>query len=87
MRTARASLTSLAMSKTSPGRSRSDGTAKISAEDVDFKATLKDDTLTLTLKDGDDNISSAKSKKDLSDTVKKDRDMAKAQRRGRRGRS
>ena len=40
------------------------------------KATLKDGTLTL--KDGDDNISFAKSKKDLSDTVKKDRDMAKA---------
>ena len=55
---------------------KSDGTAKISAEDVDFKATLKDDTLTL--KDGDDNISFTKSKKDLSDTVKKDRDMAKA---------
>ena len=55
---------------------KSDGTAKISAEDVDFKATLKDDTLTL--KDGDDKISFTKSKKDLSDTVKKDRDMAKA---------
>ena len=55
---------------------KSDGTAKISAEDVDFKATLKDDTLTL--KDGDDNISFTKSKKDLSDTVKKDRDMAAA---------
>ena len=55
---------------------KSDGTAKISAEGVDFKATLKDDTLTL--KDGDDNISFTKSKKDLSDTVKKDRDMAKA---------
>ena len=55
---------------------KSDGTAKISAEDVDFKATLKGDTLTL--KDGDDNISFTKSKKDLSDTVKKDRDMAKA---------
>ena len=55
---------------------KSDGTAKISAEGVDFKATLKDGTLTL--KDGDDNISFTKSKKDLSDTVKKDRDMAKA---------
>ena len=55
---------------------KSDGTAKISAEGVDFKATLKDDTITL--KDGDDNISFTKSKKDLSDTVKKDRDMAKA---------
>ena len=55
---------------------KSDGTAKISAEDVDFKATLKDGTLTL--KDGDDKISFTKSKKDLSDTVKKDRDMAKA---------
>lgn len=55
---------------------KSDGTAKISAEDVDFKATLKDDTLTL--KDGDDNISFTRSKKNLSDTVKKDRDMAKA---------
>lgn len=55
---------------------KSGGTAKISAEDVDFKATLKDDTLTL--RDGDDNISFTKSKKDLSDTVKKDRDMAKA---------
>ena len=53
---------------------KSDGTAKISAEDVDFKATLKDDTLTL--KDGDDNISFTKSKKDLSDTVKKDREAA-----------
>ena len=55
---------------------KSDGTAKISAEGVDFKATLKDGTLTL--KDGDDNISFTKSKKDLTDTVKKDRDMAKA---------
>ncbi|MEE0278458.1 MAG: hypothetical protein UD455_00360, partial [Collinsella bouchesdurhonensis] len=55
---------------------KSDGTAKISAEGVDFKATLKDDTLTL--KNGDDNISFTKSKKDLSDTVKKDCDMAKA---------
>ena len=53
---------------------KSDGTAKISAEDVDFKATLKDDTLTL--KDGDDNISFTKSKKDLSGTVKKDREAA-----------
>ena len=53
---------------------KSDGTAKISVEDVDFKATLKDDTLTL--KDGDDNISFTKSKKDLSDTVKKDREAA-----------
>ena len=53
---------------------KSDGTAKISAEGVDFKATLKDGTLTL--KDGDDNISFTKSKKDLSDTVKKDREAA-----------
>lgn len=53
---------------------KSDGTAKISAEGVDFKATLKDDTITL--KDGDDNISFTKSKKDLSDTVKKDREAA-----------
>lgn len=53
---------------------KSDGTAKISAEGVDFKATLKDDTITL--KDGDDNISFTKSKKDLSGTVKKDREAA-----------
>ena len=53
---------------------KSDGTAKISAEGVDFKATLKDGTITL--KDGDDNISFTKSKKDLSDTVKKDREAA-----------
>ncbi len=55
---------------------KSDGTAKISAEDVTFKATLKDGTLTL--KDGDDNISFTKSKKDLSDTVKKDREISSA---------
>ncbi len=54
---------------------KDDGTVKIKADGESFKATLKDGTLTL--KDGDDSIVFTRSKKDLSGTVKKDREAAK----------
>ena len=53
---------------------KDDGTVKIKADGVSFKATLKDGELTL--KEGEDSIIFTKSKKDLSGTVKKDREAA-----------
>lgn len=49
-----------------------DGTAKIKADGASFKATLKDGELTL--KESKNRIVFTKSKKDLSGTVKKDRE-------------
>lgn len=49
-----------------------DGTAKIKADGVSFKAALEDGELTL--KEGENKIVFTKSKKDLSSTVKKDRE-------------
>ena len=51
---------------------KDDGTVKIKADGVSFKATLKDGKLTL--KEGENSIIFTKSKKDLSGTVKKDRE-------------
>ena len=53
---------------------KDDGTVKIKADGVNFKATLKDGELTL--KEGENSIIFTKSKKDLSGTVKKDRETA-----------
>ena len=53
---------------------KDDGTVKIKADGVSFKATLKDGELTL--KEGENKIIFTKSKKDLSGTVKKDRKAA-----------
>ena len=53
---------------------KDDGTVKIKADGVSFKATLKDGELTL--KEGENSIIFTKSKKDLSGTVKKDREAA-----------
>ena len=53
---------------------KDDGTVKIKADGVSFKATLKDGELTL--KEGENKIIFTKSKKDLSGTVKKDREAA-----------
>ena len=55
---------------------KDDGTVKIKADGLSFKAILKDGELTL--KEGENSIIFTKSKKDLSGTVKKDRDMAAA---------
>ena len=53
---------------------KDDGTVRIKADGVSFKATLKDGELTL--KEGENKIIFTKSKKDLSGTVKKDRKAA-----------
>lgn len=53
---------------------KDDGTVKIKVDGESYKATLKEGELTL--KEGEDTIVFTKSKKDLSDTVKKDREAA-----------